>query len=135
MVYTPGGIERATSGLSSRDPVGPSMRRLMALAVAVTALALLGTGAPAVAEPPTAVDGFNSCGYYPSTTVHLRTGPSVRYSSLGLLGPADSVYAEKEARGWYRVRLAGTSRTGLKNGAKGWLAKKHIRAAVCTQLD
>ncbi|MER7111134.1 SH3 domain-containing protein [Streptomyces sp. NPDC000229] len=113
------------------------MRRLMMCAAAVAALALPAAGAPAAATPAhplgAAPAEFNSCGYYPTTTVHLRTGPGKRYTSLGLIGPKDAVNAEREQKGWFKVYLTDKSKSGLKSGTEGWVAKRHLKPAVCMQ--
>lgn len=121
--------------------VGLCMRRLM-IAAALTAVVLPGSGAPAAAAVHAqaslvgpAAAGFNSCGYYPTTTVHLRTGPGTRYTSLGLVGLDDRMYAEKASGGWYRVTLSDRARSGLKSGTSGWVAKKYVRPAVCMRLN
>ncbi|WP_171053400.1 SH3 domain-containing protein [Streptomyces marianii] len=107
---------------------------MMILTVAVAALALPGVGATAAAVTVAARD-FNSCGYYPTTTVHLRKGPGAHYASLGLLNKTDAVDADKATNGWYRVTLTEKARSGLRAGTSGWVAKKYLTPAVCTQLN
>ncbi|MHC3394685.1 SH3 domain-containing protein [Streptomyces lavendulocolor] len=113
----------------------------MMISTAALAAALLpatGVTASAAATPATAsaaASDFNSCGYNPASTVHLRTGPGTRYTSLGLLGPNDSVDADKESRGWYRVTVSYDARSGLKGGTTGWVSKRHLKPAVCMRLN
>ncbi|WP_344458475.1 SH3 domain-containing protein, partial [Actinomadura kijaniata] len=80
------------------------MRRMMitgAVLLSFTAAAARSAAAASAAV----TRKFNSCGYHPKTTIHLRTGPSARHASLGLLGPSDTIQAYEERGGWYRVGL------------------------------
>ncbi|MFI6063051.1 hypothetical protein [Streptomyces sp. NPDC051286] len=66
---------------------------------------------------------FNSCGYHPTTTIHLRNGPGARHASLGLLGSDDTIPAYGERGGWYRpgsldLDRADLSCSGVRSG--GW---------------
>lgn len=114
------------------------MRRTLTSATALLALAALPLlSAPAMAAPtaaPTAAAAWNSCGYYPSTNLKLRTGPSSRHAAIGLLTPKDSVQILQERAGFYQVELAGDSETGLKWGTKGWVSK-HLTPHVCMNLS
>ena len=99
--------------------------------------ALTTVSAPAEAVPssaPTAVAEWNSCGYYPSTNLKLRTGPSTRHTAIGLLTPKDTVHILKEHGGLYQVSLDQDSATGLKAGTTGWVTK-HLTAHVCMILS
>ncbi|MFC9816494.1 SH3 domain-containing protein [Streptomyces virginiae] len=112
------------------------MRRMMItgavlLSVTAPAAAVL----PAAAAPAAVTQEFNSCGYHPKSTIHLRTGPSARHASLGLLGPGDSIRAYEERGGWYRVDLDNDAKSGLRAGRSGWVAKKNVEPAVCMRLS
>ncbi|MFF2527268.1 SH3 domain-containing protein [Streptomyces liangshanensis] len=102
-----------------------------ALVPSVSAHSATADSALTLAARPT----YNGCGYHPTTTIHLRSGPAQRYTSLGLLEPADDVYADRTSGGWYRVSLSGDSANGLGSGRTGWVMKKHLKAQVCMQLD
>ncbi|WOX20076.1 SH3 domain-containing protein [Streptomyces solicathayae] len=106
----------------------------LAAALLASAAAAAATTVPALAAAPSTGD-YNSCGYYPTTTVHLRTGPGPRYTSTGLLGKDDGFDVDREKDGWYHVTLSNRSRSGIPAGKTGWLAKKYAKPAVCMQLD
>ncbi|WP_158786543.1 SH3 domain-containing protein [Streptomyces sp. NRRL F-5065] len=109
------------------------MKRLITTAAALTiAMSAAGTPATAAVQAPAK---FNQCGYHPTTTVHLRTGPGARYTSLGLLGTSDSVRADKASDGWYRVTTSDRARSGLPSGTVGWVAKQYLKANVCMRLN
>lgn len=116
------------------------MRRLTSIAIAaavVPALLAAGSTTAASASVATAVAAqqFNSCGYAPTTVVRLRTGPSTKYATIGLLHPDDSVSAIKAEKGWYKVSVDFKSKSGLKAGRTGWVAKANLEPNVCMQLD
>ncbi|MFJ3519773.1 SH3 domain-containing protein [Streptomyces sp. NPDC090131] len=106
-----------------------SLLVLASLTVAVT---------PASAAQPVAktmtVAEWNSCGYYPSTNLKLRTGPSKRHPAVGLLTPKDSVHVLREQGGLYQVSLDQDSETGIKAGTTGWVTK-HLTPHVCMNLS
>ncbi|MFI9214288.1 SH3 domain-containing protein [Streptomyces sp. NPDC053253] len=112
------------------------MRQMMITgAVLLSFTAPAAAALPAAAAPAAVTQEFNSCGYHPKTTIHLRTGPSSRHASLGLLGPHDSIQAYEERGGWYRVELEGDAKSGLRAGRSGWVAKKNVEPAVCMRLN
>ncbi|NUK50085.1 SH3 domain-containing protein [Streptomyces lunaelactis] len=116
------------------------MRNLTSIAIAAAVAASLpAAGTAAAASAPTAstvvVKGFNSCGYAPTTAIRLRTGPSTKYATIGLLHPDDSVSAIKAEKGWYKVSVDFKSKSGLKAGRTGWVAKANLEPNVCMQLD
>ncbi|MEV8310774.1 SH3 domain-containing protein [Streptomyces flavidovirens] len=99
------------------------------------------TAAPqaAPAQPAQAAQaaarGFNACGYYPKTNIKLRTGPGARYTSIGVLSPPDWVRATKASGSWYKVITNNKTRSGLPEGKKGWVSKKHLKPATCMNLN
>lgn len=115
------------------------MRKLITYtltAAALTVPALSTPAAEALPAPGSAVaQDFNSCGYYPKSALRLRTGPGTKYTALGMLYPGDSVSADKAKRGWYRVSLGFRSKSGMKAGTTGWVAKSGLKPHVCMQLD
>lgn len=115
------------------------MRKLITYALAAVALtmpALSTPAAQALPAPAAAVaHDFNSCGYYPKSALRLRTGPGTRHKTLGVLYPDDSVSADKAKGGWYRVSVDFKSKSGMKAGTTGWVAKSGLKPHVCMQLD
>ncbi|MCX4826182.1 SH3 domain-containing protein [Streptomyces sp. NBC_01142] len=117
------------------------MRKLISYALAVAALALPALPTRAAQALPSATaatamaQDFNSCGYYPKSALRLRTGPGTKYTTLGVLYPADLVSVDKAKGGWYRVSLQDRSKSGLKAGSTGWVAKSGLKPHVCMQLD
>ncbi|MEW2491515.1 SH3 domain-containing protein, partial [Streptomyces sp. NPDC048411] len=86
----------------------------------------------AAATAATVTQEFNSCGYHPTTTIHLRNGPGARHASLGLLGPDDTVPAYEERGGWYRVELDHDAHNGLRAGrAGGWPKSTSSLRSAC----
>lgn len=110
--------------------VGPTMRKPTKLAL--TAVAALGLTVPTSSA---AAADFNSCGYHPTTTVMLRTGPSAKQTAIGQLSPDDWVSASKASGAWYRVSLRDDTPSGLRAGTEGWVAKKYLKPDVCMQLN
>lgn len=111
------------------------MKRLLVGAL-MGVLAATGSSTMSVATAaPAAGPRYNSCGYHSTTTVHLRSGPARRYTSLGLLDSSDDLAANKTRGGWYRVTLAAAAASGLKAGRTGWVAKAYLKPNGCTQLD
>lgn len=113
------------------------MRKLISYALVASTLALPAVWA-AQAVPPAAataalVQDFNSCGYYPKSALRLHSGPGTKYKALGMLYPDDSVSADKAKGGWYRVSLDFKSKSGLKAGTTGWVAKSGLKPHVCMQ--
>jgi uncharacterized protein YraI len=71
-----------------------------------------------------------------ANAVNLRTGPSTTYVAKGLLYKNDYVLKLKAASStWWKVELDGTSRTGLKDGTTGYVAKKYLTSSPCFVLD
>ncbi|WNI31371.1 SH3 domain-containing protein [Streptomyces sp. ITFR-6] len=107
----------------------------------LTAAAVLGLIIPATAAaapasaPATVAKGFNSCGYQPTTTLMLRTGPSKKNTAIGQLHKGDVVAAHKASGAWYKVSTSYNTPSGLRAGTQGWVAKKYLKAEVCMQLD
>lgn len=107
------------------------------ISTALLALAMLpALGTPATAAPVavSAPAEWNSCGYYPSTNLKLRTGPTAGATAVGILTPKDTVRILKESGRFYQVSLDGTSETGLKAGTTGWVTK-HLQPHACMRLD
>lgn len=119
--------------------VGPTMQKPTIALLAATTVLGLAVPASAVAAPtaaPAAVaKRFNPCGYYATTTLMLRTGPGTKYTAIGQLTTHDAVSAFKASGAWYKVSLQSDTANGLKGGTEGWVAKKHLKAAQCMQLD
>ncbi|MFJ4573246.1 SH3 domain-containing protein [Streptomyces sp. NPDC088846] len=112
----------------------PTIALLAATAVLGMAIPATAVAAPTAAS--TAVAGnFNPCGYYPTTTIMLRTGPSQKRTAIGQLSAGDAVSAFKASGAWYKVSLSFDTPNGLRAGTEGWVAKKHLKAATCMQLD
>jgi hypothetical protein len=115
------------------------MRTLITYALTVAALTVPALNTPAaqtLPAPAAAVaHDFNSCGYHPKSALRLRTGPGTKHTTLGLLYPDDSVSADKAKGGWYRVSLDFKSKSGMKAGTTGWVAKLGLKPNVCMQLD
>ncbi|MEV0990971.1 SH3 domain-containing protein [Streptomyces sp. NPDC049949] len=110
-------------------------RPISATLLALAPLAAVSAPAGAVAaSDPVAVAEWNSCGYQVTTNVKLRTGPTMKHTSIGVLTPKDSVYVLREKNGFYEIELHGGSETGLKWGTKGWIIK-HVKPHVCMTLD
>ncbi|MER7111149.1 SH3 domain-containing protein [Streptomyces sp. NPDC000229] len=114
------------------------MRNVTSYVLAAAALTLPIMQAPAAqAAVPTAAltQSFNSCGYHPTEALRLRTGPGKTYTTIGMLYPDDDVTADKAKGGWYRVSLQDRSKSGLKSGTTGWVAKFGLKPHVCMQLN
>ncbi|MDH2392196.1 SH3 domain-containing protein [Streptomyces sp. HNM0663] len=115
------------------------MRKLITYALTVAALTVPAVSTPAAQALPapatTLAQDFNSCGYYPKSALRLRTGPGTKYTTLGLLYPDDSVSADKAKGGWYRVSVDFKSKSGMKAGTTGWVAKSGLKPHTCMQLD
>jgi uncharacterized protein YraI len=61
-------------------------------------LAAAAAGALCAALLSTAPAPASGCGYEATATVHLRSGPGARYTSLGLLRPGDRMDDPKARR-------------------------------------
>ncbi|MFJ2589843.1 SH3 domain-containing protein [Streptomyces sp. NPDC087538] len=118
--------------------VVPSMQK-PTITLLAAATAVLGFTVPvsAVAAPTTttAVMKFNPCGYHPTTTIMLRTGPGAKRTAIGQLTTSDVVYGMKASKAWYKVSLSGDSGNGLRSGTEGWVAKKYLKPETCMQLN
>ncbi|WP_327249850.1 SH3 domain-containing protein [Streptomyces sp. NBC_01320] len=117
------------------------MRKLLPYALAVSAplCTLLPAPAahalPATASTAVVARDFNSCGYQPKSALRLRSGPSTKHTKLGMLYPADSISGDGAKGAWYRVSLQDRSKSGLKSGTTGWVARSGLKPQVCMQLD
>jgi uncharacterized protein YraI len=104
------------------------MRKIPLAAAVAAAL-----GAALLSPAPASASG---CGYEATTTVHLRSGPGARYTSLGLLRPDDRM-GDPEARrhGWWRTFPTARTQSGIPAGKAGWVKASYLRPSVCMKLD
>ncbi|MFJ1551200.1 SH3 domain-containing protein [Streptomyces sp. NPDC088246] len=110
-------------------------RRAFAAGAALL-LPVVGATAATAATPSASMAGdFNSCGYEPTTTIRLRSGPGGKCSAIGQLHRGDSVTALQAKGVWYKVSLGVPSASGLKAGRTGWVTKTGLRPNACMQLD
>ncbi|MFF2206348.1 SH3 domain-containing protein [Streptomyces sp. NPDC058145] len=113
--------------MSTTTQTRPRSRFRRGAVLAATTLALVG-GALAIAPTASAVDssGCNSAWYYlnghiNTNGVNLRSGPSTRYSSKGVLSKGTRTYiycyrdSSKDA--WDYIKVT----SGANKGVKGWV--------------
>jgi len=100
------------------------------VATGAATLALLTGGAVAMAPAASAV-GYSACTKYinawgsTTTSVHLRTGPSTGYTSLGILSRGTSAYMRCTAKSgsWTYVSV----HEGANKGKVGWVYSSYIQ--------
>ncbi|MFD8940250.1 hypothetical protein ACFV0R_34210 [Streptomyces sp. NPDC059578] len=107
------------------------MRRMMVTTAAMAAVVCGAGPVPAAVGAPAAAR-FHQCGYeVENGPLHLRSGPGTRYASLGLLRENDWLHADRARGRWWHVELSAASRGGLPVSADGWVARRHLRKAIC----
>jgi uncharacterized protein YraI len=101
------------------------------ISLAAAATAALGVALLSPASAPA-----SGCGYEATATVHLRSGPGARYTSLGLLRSGDRM-GDPEARrhGWWRTFPMDRTQSGIPAGKPGWVKAAYLRPSVCMNLD
>jgi uncharacterized protein YgiM (DUF1202 family) len=111
------------------------VKRIATLTTLTTSAALV-LGGSLLLAPSAQAYTCTSSYVVTANAVNLRTGPSTSYASKGHLYKNDYVWKIKATTAtWWKVELDGKSKTGLKDGTRGYVAKKYLAAGGCFTLD